>query len=438
MSNPKSKPKVVAEKESQKVIQTLKIENNENNQIITVEKIKEIEKVLDRQVPNYSKYTKCNPMACVCWEKNRVKFRYRTKNIVKYGTLDEIKKIYLLSNEPKDLINVNDSNLYKSYNNKLVSYLYNNFELFDIFHVLNIIGIRFQYRKKNMLIELSKYYKIVENIYGGCYIKYFVDKNTLIFILHQTKNKSEICEALGLNILNSFSLYKEDKNLSCIVKTFSGENMINQYSKNIFPYRIDLYFPDYKLAIECDENGHKNRNKLYELERELYIKNQLKCKFIRFNPDDKEFNIFNLINIIYSHIKYYKEIETCQENFIIKATYLNDQINNFLNNIDKIKFDHFDKFLYEDFMKLQDQNDINNNIIKLPNNQNMYDLFNSIDNQSIIYDRELLLKKMDLEIAKIDMQKQHESKNNIDKQIELEKLKLEQLKIQLELSKIKN
>ena len=39
---------------------------------------------------------------------------------------------------------------------------------------------------------------------------------------------------------------------------FEGENMQTQYS--VLEYRIDLYFHDYKPAIEVDEKGHKDRN----------------------------------------------------------------------------------------------------------------------------------------------------------------------------------
>ena len=34
---------------------------------------------------------------------------------------------------------------------------------------------------------------------------------------------------------------------------------------NIFGYRIVLYFHDYKLAMEIDENGHSERNIDYEI-----------------------------------------------------------------------------------------------------------------------------------------------------------------------------
>ena len=46
------------------------------------------------------------------------------------------------------------------------------------------------------------------------------------------------------------------------METFEGENMETQYS--VLTYRVDLYFHDYKLAIEVDEKGHKGRNEDYE------------------------------------------------------------------------------------------------------------------------------------------------------------------------------
>ena len=64
----------------------------------------------------------------------------------------------------------------------------------------------------------------------------------------------------------------------------------------LYTYRIDLYFPKHKIAVECDEFGHKYRDPQYEMERENYIKEELECVFIRFNPDDPVFNIFVVIN----------------------------------------------------------------------------------------------------------------------------------------------
>ena len=46
--------------------------------------------------------------------------------------------------------------------------------------------------------------------------------------------------------------------LTKIRSSFERENMQIQYS--VLGYRVDLYFDDYKLATETDEDGHSDRN----------------------------------------------------------------------------------------------------------------------------------------------------------------------------------
>ena len=58
--------------------------------------------------------------------------------------------------------------------------------------------------------------------------------------------------------------------------------MIDQY--RVEKYFIDLYFPEHKLEIEIDENGHIDRSKIKEQKREDTIKN-LSITLIRINPD---------------------------------------------------------------------------------------------------------------------------------------------------------
>ena len=43
----------------------------------------------------------------------------------------------------------------------------------------------------------------------------------------------------------------------------------------VLSYRIDLYFHDYKLTIEIDENGHSNRNIDYKIKRQKAINKNL-------------------------------------------------------------------------------------------------------------------------------------------------------------------
>ena len=80
---------------------------------------------------------------------------------------------------------------------------------------------------------------------------------------------------------------KEQLVLKLIKDAFERENMQTEYS--VLGYKIDLYFYDYKHAIEVDQKGHKNIN--HEIERQKTIEKNLDCKLIRNNPDKENVNI---------------------------------------------------------------------------------------------------------------------------------------------------
>ena len=93
---------------------------------------------------------------------------------------------------------------------------------------------------------------------------------------------------------------KEQTVINLVKDAFEGENMQTQYIA--LNYRIDLYFHEYKLAIEVDELGHTNRNINNEIERQKALEKELNCVFIRINPDAADFNICKEINKIHRHI----------------------------------------------------------------------------------------------------------------------------------------
>lgn len=72
-------------------------------------------------------------------------------------------------------------------------------------------------------------------------------------------------------------------------------NMKRQYI--IGNYRVDLYFIDYKLVIECDEDNHSDRNQTNEKIREDYLIS-LGNKIIRFNPNEISFDLSNVLKKI--------------------------------------------------------------------------------------------------------------------------------------------
>lgn len=102
---------------------------------------------------------------------------------------------------------------------------------------------------------------------------------------------------LGQMILSS----KEQDTVETIINSI--KNILEyktQYCVGI--YKIDLYLPELNIAIECDENGHTERNILKEAKRQIFIENKLDCDFIRFNPDETTFNIGKIINQIFKEV----------------------------------------------------------------------------------------------------------------------------------------
>ena len=94
---------------------------------------------------------------------------------------------------------------------------------------------------------------------------------------------------------------KEETIINSIKAAFEGENIQAQYS--VLGYRIDLYFHEYKFAIEVDQLGHADRNIDNEIERQKTLEKELNCVFIRINSDEKDFNNFKEVNKIHRHIK---------------------------------------------------------------------------------------------------------------------------------------
>ena len=84
-----------------------------------------------------------------------------------------------------------------------------------------------------------------------------------------------------------------------IKKVFIRQKIIGQY--RVEKYFIDLYFPEHKLGIKIDENGHLDRSDIKEQEREEIIKN-LGITLIRINPDKEGSDIFIKIGEIQDFI----------------------------------------------------------------------------------------------------------------------------------------
>lgn len=105
--------------------------------------------------------------------------------------------------------------------------------------------------------------------------------------------KNAVLKALGMAEVILLRTYVEEETLESVIKVFSSLNPEKQFSCG--PFRIDLYFPDQKIALECDEHGHLNYNADDEIQRQAFIEAQLTCTFVRYNPHAADFRIVDLI-----------------------------------------------------------------------------------------------------------------------------------------------
>ena len=130
----------------------------------------------------------------------------------------------------------------------------------------------------------------------------FLSSDGLKHLLFSTRSPNAHKLACMCNIkLDTKYESKEASTLQVLEKAFRGEYILFQHV--VGKYRIDMYFPEYNLAIECDENDHNHRDPLYEKYREKYLVKQLKCEFIRYNPDADDFDVISVINQVFQHIK---------------------------------------------------------------------------------------------------------------------------------------
>jgi hypothetical protein len=210
------------------------------------------------------------------------------------------------------------TNIEKHYTCRIIKSENEPFTLFCIADIGKIFGMsninkrlspqRFHYDDRVLV-------KSVTN--GGEQNMVYVTYNGLLKLLSSSRKTEliDFSEKVGIDVKNKFYSCVEADTIKCLLKSFSGEEMIEQYIVCLNDYRIDLYFPEYKIAVECDESHHKTlSNKLKDLKRQSDLKELLNCSFIRYDPFCENFNIFSLINEIFFKIKDCKSYLQTQTN----------------------------------------------------------------------------------------------------------------------------
>ena len=162
-------------------------------------------------------------------------------------------------------------------------------------HLVNHLSKNY---KENIhyIIERNKFKTIKQN--GGQNKITFLLTEEAFELLKNTFNlRNRYIVELNENIKQiNIGMCIENQTIGFISNAYS--NMLNVKRQfTIGKYRVDLYFVDYKLVIECDENNHNDRDPENEKIRELYI-TSLGNKIIRFNPNEKHFDLSNILREI--------------------------------------------------------------------------------------------------------------------------------------------
>ena len=207
-------------------------------------------------------------------------------------------------------------------NNELLTYSYISnhicFEYFVGYQIASLVG----YKSPHSFItqNISKSNQIIFREYPGPKIPeldprtILISRDGAIEILLKTRKRISpdvlhLLKEFHIETTNMKCLTKEQQTLSAITNVLKTEKYEDQYK--IGSYYLDLYFTEYKIVVECDENGHADRKPYKERERMDYVNKELDIddsNWIRYNPDENDFDISKMIGRIYIKINEIKFI----------------------------------------------------------------------------------------------------------------------------------
>jgi very-short-patch-repair endonuclease len=180
----------------------------------------------------------------------------------------------------------------------------------DIGNILGIKRVRDSFKQFNedeivspanrQKYEIATYQQYRDNIRKNNKMILLTKQGLVRFVsISRSVRANDLAKFLGIPVHGARFTPVEADTLKIIMDAFNGDNMKLQHKFG--DYKVDLFFPDHNLIIECDERGHSDRDPRYEKTRQEFIERE-GHKFIRYNPHDPDFSIINVINSIYRHI----------------------------------------------------------------------------------------------------------------------------------------
>lgn len=122
------------------------------------------------------------------------------------------------------------------------------------------------------------------------------NKHAVLKILCSSRKQKavQLCKELDVPLVIKF-VTPETTFIGAVLQTFKGHEMIQQYK--VENYFIDLYFPQYNIAVEFDEYAHLHRRR-EDIQRQNCLLLKLNCIIIRVFQDDNLYEALNKIHTV--------------------------------------------------------------------------------------------------------------------------------------------
>ena len=154
---------------------------------------------------------------------------------------------------------------------------------------------RYCYEEDYNLMKKSEmdFFKMVDVGRKG---EYLINESGLYQLIANSKTITKKQKEDSINFFKKFGMLndvtlhsrKEIEFIDKLERALLAFNVTGKKQHNILDYKIDYYIPSLNVAIEYDENSHKDYTyEAHELRQEL-IQKELGCRFIRVtdNKDD--------------------------------------------------------------------------------------------------------------------------------------------------------
>lgn len=152
--------------------------------------------------------------------------------------------------------------------------------------------------RNNIFFKYKKNKEIYINNEG---LKFLISKNkNLVDHIYNDLNNLNYIKKINSFIYKYNSNIKENIYIDEITNFFEDEYYIENYMVDEFSFH--LFFPEYKLFIDCNNYNIFENNDLKSIKKKELIEDELGCKYISFNSDEENFNIYDVIKKINFYI----------------------------------------------------------------------------------------------------------------------------------------